>query len=55
MAGEKQGSSKLTTEQVLNIRSDLEQGIEGSVLAEEHDVARTTISKIKYRKRWGHV
>lgn len=50
--GEKQGGSKLTREQVQDIRSALDNGTQGSILADKYKVARATISKIKYNKRW---
>lgn len=50
--GERQGQSKLTREQIQDIRDALGSGIQGSVLADKYNVARTTISKIKYNKRW---
>lgn len=55
MAGERQGSSKLTNEQVLDIREKAESGVPVAVLAVKYDIATTTVSKIKLRKRWGHI
>lgn len=50
--GERQGGSKLTEGQVKEIRLLLDQGARGYILASRFGVARTTISKIKYNKRW---
>ena len=50
--GSNQGCSKLTTEQVTEIRLSLKEGIEGAVLAHKYGVARSTISKLKYFQRW---
>jgi hypothetical protein len=48
--GSKHGQSKLTEKQVLAIRHDLRPH---KVIANEHGVARTTITKIKLGETWG--
>jgi hypothetical protein len=47
--GSRHGQSKLTEKQVLAIRHDLRPH---KVIANEHGVARTTITKIKLRETW---
>jgi hypothetical protein len=54
--GEKCGTHKLTTEEMLKIR---EKGATGlftqKQLAEEYDIHQTQISRILNRKRWPHI
>jgi len=51
--GEKQGVSKLTVEDVLNIRKDTTT--KKYILAEKYNVSRGLISDILNFKRWKHV
>ncbi len=53
--GEKHHSSKLTEEQVLDIRARVEQGERQVDLAKEYNVTRTMLSKIILRKSWKHI
>jgi len=55
MAGIKNAFSKLTTEQVIEIRKRRAEGILLNDLAEEFSVAFSTISKISLKKAWKHV
>lgn len=48
-------NSKLTEEQVTEIRKRIEQGESQKALAEHFGVKPNTISDIKLRKRWKHV
>ena len=50
--GERNGSAKLTEEQVLNIRQDSRHPAD---IAKEYDVVRSCIINIKNRKRWAHL
>ena len=50
--GERCGTSKLTTEQVLAIRADPRLQRE---IAADYGVRDSVISRIKSRKRWGHI
>lgn len=50
--GEKHGCSKLTDEQVIEIRSRTESQRK---IAEKYDVSQTTIGEIKRRERWRHI
>jgi predicted XRE-type DNA-binding protein len=50
------GTSKLTKEQVLEIKELLHEGIVfQSEIAEEYNVHQVTISKIKLGKIWRHI
>ena len=53
--GESHPGSKLTESDVKDILSRLESGETGRSLANEYDVAETTISMIKHGNLWGHV
>jgi len=53
--GSKHKPSKLTEEQVLDIRKCLEKGDSGEVIAERYNVEKSTISCIKNRKTWKHI
>jgi len=51
--GEKNGSSKLTEKQVIEIRNDLTSDID--YLSEKYNVTKTMIRLIKKRKNWNHI
>ena len=53
--GEKNGSTKLNAEIVLDIRRLRAEGVTLAVLAERHGVAKGTISQITLRKIWKHI
>lgn len=53
--GEKNGRSKLTEENVKEIKRMLENGIKQHVIAEHFSVCRTAIGLIKRGERWNHV
>ncbi len=53
--GETHPLSKLTEEDVLNIRSSARRGIRQAVLALEHRITQSYVSQIVARKRWSHV
>ncbi len=53
--GEAHHNSKLTEEQVLEIRARLSNGDEYKVLAEKFGVSAVMISRIKLRKNWKHI
>lgn len=54
--GEAQHSSKLTAEQVVEIRARYEQGgVSQYTLAEEYGVARSTLAEIVRRETWTHI
>lgn len=53
--GSKNGSSKLTEDQVKEIKFKLNRGIPGTHLAKEYDIHFGTISKIKLGKIWEHI
>lgn len=53
--GSKNGTAKLTEEQVREIRKRLAAGERGSDLAREYGVVKSIISAIKLRKLWKHV
>ncbi len=48
-------NSKLTPEQVLEIRARIKGGERNMDLAEEFGVARSTVSQVRNRKMWRHV
>lgn len=50
--GERHGSSRLTTAQVLSIRKDMRSQC---TISAEHGIAQSTVSQIQSRKRWRHV
>jgi len=50
--GERSGTSKLTEEQVTNIRNDERSQ---AVIAVEYGVNQSTISRVKGNKRWAHM
>lgn len=52
MCGERQGISKLTTAQVLEIRRSNESGVD---LARRFNISQSVISEIRHRKSWTHV
>jgi len=51
--GERQGNSKLTEQDVHEIRAMLARDISQTVIAEKYDVARTTIGSINTGTNWG--
>lgn len=53
--GEKVNLTKLTTEQVLNIRKDLYKGISLNKTGKKYSVHSTTIFAIKHRITWKHI
>jgi HNH endonuclease len=54
--GERSGSAKLTTQQVLDIRHRYAEGtVTQPQLAKEHNVTNSLISMIITRKRWSHI
>ena len=53
--GERMGSAKLRTEQVVEIRKQHSEGISQASLAGKYGVGRTTISQIVSRRTWTHV
>lgn len=53
--GEHGGVSRLTTDEVRLIRSDLRRGITAIKLAEQYGVHPSTISQIRHGKTWRHV
>lgn len=53
--GSNNGRSKLTEEDVLNIRKMLEEGITQSTLSKKFNIHQTTVSNIRTRKLWPHL
>lgn len=53
--GSQHGQSKLGERDVIAIRSAIEAGEIGYVLAEKYGVSRSTISNIKLRHTWTHI
>jgi hypothetical protein len=53
--GEENGSSKLTDQNVISIRSALANGTSGIELSKLHAVSPQTISSINTGKTWKHV
>lgn len=53
--GEKNNLSKLTNEQVAEIREKRAKGAMGNDLAEEYNVSRSTISSIFCKHTWTHI
>lgn len=53
--GERNGRSRLTRDQVKEIRSRLERGERQIDLAAEYKVCQVTISKIKRSETWNHL
>ncbi len=53
--GEKSGTCKLTTEDVLAIRESFSRGVRNKDLAIKYNVKRSTISAITNRINWRHV
>lgn len=52
VAGERHGRSKLTREEVLEIRADLRLG---KIVAEEYGISPAQVSLIRSRQRWKHL
>lgn len=50
--GQKHGMSKLTAEQVTDIRYS---GLTGSELAKKHNITQTTVCDIRKRRSWNHI
>lgn len=55
LSGEKNGYSKLTEDQVRDIRSRCEAKENYGRIAEDHGIARTCVSKVCKRYTWRHV
>lgn len=53
--GERVGTSKLTDEDIIQIRGALSQGVRQSDLALKFGVTQSAISNISRRKRWTHI
>ncbi len=53
--GSKSGASKLTEEDVLDIKLQLKAGVKNYVLADVYKIDRSVISKIKTNKSWVQV
>ena len=53
--GELNGHSSLTTDQVIEIKKMLLDGIKGYIIAKKYGVSGTQISRIKNEKRWANV
>ncbi|HKJ67173.1 MAG TPA: HNH endonuclease [bacterium] len=53
--GEKNPNSKLTEQDIIDIRQRKKEGATHMELAEEYQVTKTTISQIVNRKLWAHV
>jgi hypothetical protein len=53
--GELHNASKLTNEQVIDIKKLLLKGVQNKVIAEKYNVHNTTISDIKRGKRWNYI
>ena len=53
--GEALYNSKFTTEQIIDIKTRLKQGIPGTVLAEEFNVVPSTINHIKTGRNYNHI
>lgn len=53
--GERHGQSKLTEKVVRSIKKQLADGIGVKQAAENHGIARTTVSDIKHGRTWVHV
>ena len=52
--GEVNGNSSMTNEDILHIRN-AERSVKGSDLAKKFGVSEATISRIRNKKRWGHI
>lgn len=53
--GEQNGFHKLTRQQVMTIKSSLENGITGYSLAKKYGVDPSTIADIRHGRTWNHV
>jgi hypothetical protein len=53
--GSKQGHSKLTEKEVIEIRDKLKHGNSAALLARLYDVKYQTITKINHRQTWKHI
>ena len=53
--GEKHGMSKLTNDDILEIRLLYEKGIKQNKIAEKYKVSKTLICKIVNRLNWNHI
>lgn len=53
--GERNGSAKLTADDVRAIRDAVRQGVIGSVLADRYGLNRKTIYRIVHRRSWAHL
>lgn len=53
--GESNGQSKVTTDDVIEIRALSKSGISQKELAEKFNLSRANISRIIRRERWNHV
>lgn len=55
ITGERNPRAKLTTKQVYDILAGLDAGQSVTTLASMYGVHKSTISKIKNKKRWAHI
>jgi hypothetical protein len=55
MKGENVANSKLTTEEVLEIKDLLEEGCMVTAIARKYEISTSVISSIRDGKTWGHV
>jgi hypothetical protein len=53
--GERQGSARLTTDMVLDLRARATQRESGASLAARFGISRTHVSRVVTRKSWAHV
>jgi hypothetical protein len=53
--GEGHYATKITDEDVREIRASFKRGVTGVVLAQHFGISRATVSLIVHRKRWSNV
>ena len=53
--GEKHPSAKLTSEDVIEIRQEIEEGTKYAYLGYKYGVSTQTIGKIAKRQKWAHI
>lgn len=53
--GERNGAARLTDDQVRAIKAELSAGRLHRLIAEDHGVSRSLVSRIGRRERWSHV
>lgn len=53
--GSKNGRTKLTEKDVIEIRKEINEGIDQRIIAKKYKIGQTTVSHIKQNQTWRHI